>query len=249
MPHPEVDLARERPDLAGTFIDGLPVEVKAALLDGSVSFARRSGALVFDVDDPQPHVGLMLSGTARSFITAADGRQLTVRYARRGAIIGKRSDLSGDHAPVSVRAVTACHVLELDVAQLSRLVETEVMVALAVLSELTGRLEEVYATIADSAFGSVRQRVVRHLLALADDADESKRNVVRVTQQQLADGIGSSREVVARELAHLRGEHVVQTGDGSIEILDRDRLTSFLGGWRRQIRVPIPGAPGASDRD
>lgn len=247
MPHPGVDLAREPPDLAGTFLDGLPTEVKAALLDGSVSFARRSRALLFDVDDPRPHVGVVLSGTARSFITAADGRQLTVRYAKRGAIVGKRSDLSGDHAPVSVRAVTACQVLELDVEQLERLVATEVLVAQAVLIELTGRLEDVYATIADSAFGSVRQRVVRHLLALADDADDTGRNVVRVTQQALADGIGSSREVVARELAHLRSEALVRTGEGSIEILDRERLTSFLGGWRRQSRVTTPGASASRD--
>ena len=101
---PELIEPEGAPDLTGTFVERMPPPVAAQLLAGSLSFTRRPGALIFDTSDPRPHVGLVLSGTARAFLTAADGRQLTVRYAKRGSIVGQRSDLSGDHAPISVRA-------------------------------------------------------------------------------------------------------------------------------------------------
>ena len=175
---------------------------------------------------------MVLMGTARSFITASDGRQLTVRYARRGTLIGRYSDRSGDHAPLGVQALTDCSVLEFDVDHFSTAAVTQITVANSINLELARRLEDVYATVGDSAFGSIRQRLTRHLLALASDGEVEATFVASVTQQQLADAIGSSREVVARELARLRDDGLVRTTTGEIELLSIDRLAEYLSHWR-----------------
>jgi CRP/FNR family transcriptional regulator len=49
-----------------------------------------------------------------------------------------------------------------------------------------------------------------------------------VTQQALADGIGTVREVVARVLRDFRTEDLIATTDGCIEIIDLDAIASIV---------------------
>ncbi len=221
-------------ELSGTCFEHVEPAALETLLRGSRTYEVTAGTAVFPSPDPQRRVGMVLMGTARSFITAADGRQFTVRYAHRGALIGKYSDLSGDHAPLAVQALTDCTILEFDVDHFVTAAATQLSVASALVVELAARLEEIYATVADSAFGSIRQRLIRHLLALASQGRVDTGFVASLTQQQLANAIGSSREVVARGLAKLRDEGLVQTSPRGIELLNIDRLAESLGHWQAE---------------
>ena len=220
-------------EFIGTCLEKVAPEAVNRVLEGSQRQQVQAGAPVFPYADAAPRVAMVLSGTARAFLRAADGRQLTVRYARRGALIGRYSGISGDHAPLAVQAITDCTVLEFDVHRLDDVAASDISMATAINGELGRRLVDVHATVADSVFGSMRQRLVRHLLAMADDLTVP-RTFVRVTQQQLADGVGTSREVVARTLASLRTEGLLRTSPREIEILDVPRLASFLGEWRTE---------------
>ncbi len=218
--------------LADTRWTDLPEPILEQLLRGS--HVRRVGArgAIFGLGDAAPRAGVLLAGTARAFLAAADGRQLTVRYARRGVLIARRSYLLGGHSPVAIHAVSDVELLELDAWAFLRLVETDPNVARVVLAELSRRLEDVYATVADSAFGTVREKVARHLLALSGDGRLGERRIAPITQQELADGVGTLREVAARALRDLRREGIIATSPGSIEILDAARLAASLGAWQ-----------------
>jgi CRP/FNR family transcriptional regulator len=217
--------------LADTFWMDLPEPILGRVIQGARVRQVEARSPIFGLGDPAPRAGILLEGTARSFLAAADGRQLTVCYARRGALLTRRSYLLGGHSPIAIHAVTDVELLELDARPFLRQVETEVAVAGAVLAELGRRLEDVYATVADSAFGTVKEKVARHLLALSDDGHGGQRTVT-ITQQDLADAIGSMREVVARALRELRQEGIVATAAGSIKVLDPARLAAYLGAWQ-----------------
>jgi PAS domain S-box-containing protein len=218
--------------LADTRWTDLPDPVLARVLARSQVRRVQARGAIFGLGDHEARAAILLAGTARSFLAAADGRQLTVRYTRRGALLARRSYLLGGHSPVAIHAVTDVELLELDADAFLRQVETDPSVARVVLAELSRRLEDVYATVADSAFGTVREKVARHLLALTDDARSGERRIARDTQQELADGIGTMREVAARALRDLRREGIVATASGSIEILDAGRLAASLGAWQ-----------------
>jgi PAS domain S-box-containing protein len=100
----------------------------------------------------------------------------------------------------------------------------------------------------------MRQRVARHLLALAEahrqynGGGDDSRPIAAVTQQQLADGIGSSREVVARVLAVLRNEGLIRTAPREIELLDAARLASFLVEWRTETHRLEPDLSFEAER-
>jgi CRP/FNR family transcriptional regulator, cyclic AMP receptor protein len=91
--------------LADTRWTDLPEPTLGQLLQGSRVRTVRARGAIFGLGDPAPRAGLLLSGTARAFLAAADGRQLTVRYARRGALLARRSYLLGGHSPVAIHAV------------------------------------------------------------------------------------------------------------------------------------------------
>jgi CRP/FNR family transcriptional regulator len=94
------------------------------------------------------------------------------------------------------------------------------------------RLYDVLEELAGNTFASVRQRVARHLLDLAASRPAaSDQLTVSVSQQDLANSVGSVREVVARVLADLRTEHLVSTSPGRVEILDPVRMSREL--WSR----------------
>ena len=218
--------------LADTRWTDLPDPILERVLQGSRVRTIRARGAIFGLSDPAPGAGILLSGTARAFLAAADGRQLTVRYARRGSLLARRSYLLGGHSPIAIHAISDVELLELDAVPFLRLVETDASVARAVLAELSRRLEDVYATVADAAFGTVREKVARHLLALSGDGRQDERRIAPITQQELADGIGTMREVAARALRDLRGEGIIATAPGSIEILDPARLAGSLGAWQ-----------------
>jgi CRP/FNR family transcriptional regulator len=91
------------------------------------------------------------------------------------------------------------------------------------------RLYETLQQTAINAFGTVKQRVASHLLDLASSQPQPRTPLVAtVSQRELADAVGSVREVVARVLRELRGR-VVATGTDSVVILDPARLHD--GAW------------------
>ena len=72
---------------------------------------------------------------------------------------------------------------------------------------------------------SVRQRVAAHLIGVASiDVESPDTPVAPITQQQLADAVGSVREVVARTLRELRVDGLISVGRARITILDPKRL-------------------------
>ncbi|MBI3750521.1 MAG: helix-turn-helix domain-containing protein [Chloroflexi bacterium] len=221
--------------LDGTALHGLPATTAEALLATASVLEVRAGQQIFGGDDEWTHVGILIEGSARTYLTAADGRQLTVRYGRPGSLTSRRAAIADGFAPLRIKAVTACRVLELEYRDLLGLAASVPAVGLALVDELSARLMDVYLTVADTAFGSMRQRVARHLLALADaNAASNGRPVANVSQQQLADGIGSSREAVARMLSVLREEGLIHTAPREIELLEPRRLRSFLGEWQTE---------------
>src|SRR5947208_2338039 len=103
--------------------------------------------------------------------------------------------------PSTVPAPIAVQQMQLPSAKQSQ----HAAVAWAFAQESAHRLYEVLEELAGKTFATVRQRVVRHLLDLAASRRTADgRLVALVNQQDLANSVGSVREVVARILHELR---------------------------------------------
>jgi len=147
-----------------------------------------------------------------------DGRQVTIRYTRRGEVVGLALVVGGP-VPITIQAMTSASVVALRIDVLRALLETDPDVARACAEELARQLFRAFDEIADQAFLSVRQRVARQLLDLVVHTDDGTL-VARVSQQELADAIASGREVVARALHELQQAGLVSSTRAGIVVAD-----------------------------
>src|SRR5262245_51902723 len=208
----------------------VPITTIESLIEGGriVEFPARH--VVYTEADTE-RLAVVLQGLLRVYMHASDGRQVTVRYVRAGELLGVPALVAGP-APVFVEAVAAGAAFFFDVARVKRAAHHDASLAWALAEESVHRLYDVLEELAGNAFASVRQRVARHLLDLAASRPAASGPLTAlVGQQDLANSVGSVREVVARVLAELRAEHLVRTSPGRVEILDPVRMSRQL--WSR----------------
>lgn len=207
--------------VAASHLGGVPDDVLERLLAGAVQTVIRAGSVIHWEGEDTTHLELVVSGALRVLVTSPDGRTLTIRYCRRGALLGAMSLFSPGFAmPATVEALVESRVLRSDPAVVRGLAR-QPDVAHALLLELSARAKGFLHEIPGNAFGTVRQRVVRHLLDLAAlPGSDGGQPTVSATQQDLADAAGTAREVVVRVLRELREEGLVRTGRGQIVLTD-----------------------------
>lgn len=221
MRDPEVRAA-----LAVSPFGGLAPASLGSLLAGSHRLSIRPGGFVRREAQAGSHLELVTGGLVRGSLHGPDGRTLTIRYARAGALLGTVSLFDpGYTMPGSTRALLPTSLLQLRPEVVLAAVDRDPAVARALLGDLAERVREYLGELHQRAFASVRQRVARHLLDLASDEQRTGEGlVVAITQQDLADAVGSVREVVERVLHDLRREGAVATRRGRIIILEPYRL-------------------------
>ena len=208
----------------------VPIGTIESLIGGGRVVDFRAGSTVYTEADAE-RLAVMMHGLLRVYMHAGDGRQVTVRYVRGGDLLGAPA-LIGGPAPVFVQAVTHGTAFFFDLDRVKRAARSDAPLAWALAEESVHRLYDVLEELAGNTFASVRQRVARHLLDLATSRLEPSRTLTAlVNQQDLANSVGSVREVVARVLAELRSEHLVRTSPGRVEILDPVRMSHQL--WSR----------------
>jgi len=208
----------------------LPTDTIESLVDGGRIRTLPAGDTVYAEADAGG-LAVVLDGLLRVYMHASDGRQVTVRYVRAGDLLGVPS-LVGGPAPVFVQAVVPATAFFFDSDRIKRTARSDASVAWAFAEESVHRLYDVLEELAGNAFASVRQRVARHLLDLVSSRPASGKTLTAfVSQQDLANSVGSVREVVARVLAELRAERLVRTSPGRVEIIDPVRLSRQL--WSR----------------
>ncbi len=201
----------------GGFLSALPKEAAKSLLAGAIRISVPAGALVYR-EEESPRVIVVIDGLLRVFLRSADGRQVTVRYARGGDVVGLALVLGGP-GPTSVQAMTSATVAALAIDTLRSMLTSDPRVTRTCAEELTRQLYLALDDLSEQAFLSVRQRLIRQLLDLAAPGAGSH-PVVRATQQELADAVGSVREVVTRTLRGLRKEGLLDTSRDQIVLLD-----------------------------
>lgn len=212
--------------LAGGFLFSLPDEVVERLVADAIRIHVPAGAIVHR-EGEAPSVQIVVRGLLRVFLLSEEGRQVTVRYARRGDVVGLLQVLKGP-APTNVQAVTGSSLVAIRVATIREAIRSDRSVAEACATELTRQLHQILDDLSQHAFRTVRQRLARQLLDLAAPA-RSQPLVVTASQQELADAVGSVREVVARTLSQLKDDEIIERTEAGIVLLDPVRLSEEGG--------------------
>jgi CRP/FNR family transcriptional regulator, cyclic AMP receptor protein len=210
------------------FLARLPAELGGELVRSAALVHYPTGSVGAPASD-SGWAAVIISGLIREYLLTPDGRQVTIRYARCGDLVGYPTSDSR-WLTAEIEAVEPSELLHLEVKRMERLAQHEPELAMALAEELANLLRHAHRTLAGSAFATVRSRVARDLLERAGRAEAPRSGThVRVTQQALANATGSVREVVARALRELRLHGVVETDRSGITIRNVDALIREAG--------------------
>jgi CRP/FNR family transcriptional regulator, cyclic AMP receptor protein len=182
-------------------------------------------------DSSSQLIAVVVDGLVRTYLRSANGRQVTVRYSRDGALLGVPSLFSAVAPGIAVQSLTDSRVMMLRPATMRRLASTDVVLANVLLEELAERANAYMEALAATTLSSVRQNLVRHLLDVAAESGNGPPLVAQLTHQELAGHVGTVREVVGRILRELREQGLVNTGRDEITLLDPVQLHALT--WPR----------------
>jgi CRP/FNR family cyclic AMP-dependent transcriptional regulator len=208
--------------LALSALGDLPADVQAELVVGAELVDVPAGGTFLRVGGPY-FASVVVSGLIRTFLSSAEGRELTVRYTRPGDINGVTALYTRPLANISQQAITDSQVLVLRSETVVGIADRDPRVARILLQDLAERAASYIHALASTTLSPLHENVVRHLLDIAS-VDSSGRLVVALSQQQLAANVGTVREVVGRILRDLKDEGLLLTGRDEIVLLDAERL-------------------------
>jgi CRP-like cAMP-binding protein len=215
------------PSTTVDFLSLLGPANRRRLLQGSTRAVFAAGTVAMRPDGP-PLACLIECGLARAFWNLPDGRQTTVAVVRPKELVGSTA-MMGEAPWIFMQVMTETTVTLLDLENLREMAATELEMASAMSFHLGRRVRDAYRLIAVRSLGNIRERVAYDLL---DRAAQSQlvvgRLEVTATQGDLADSIGSSREVMSRALRDLRAEGIVETAPGLIRVLNPERLAAIV---------------------
>ena len=173
-------------------------------------------------------LALIVSGALRYYVSAADGRQLTVGYLGPGSVVGTLEVETS--STIRLQVITPTVLLHLRPERVRTLIADRSELMHAFLEEAIHGLKHSFRVLAASAFMSVQARVARDIIERARLSGPIRSGVhLAVTHQSLADASGSVREVVARTLRKLSRDGVIATGGGGVTIVDPQALTKLAG--------------------
>ena len=202
------------PPLAGLSADRL-----AALLQAQAVMRLPAGTPVFSEHQPCRGFPLLLEGSIKVVKQAASGRELLLyRVLPGGSCIISSSCLLG-HSDYNARGITETPVtlLALPVASFAALMLEHPPFRDFVFHLFAERIAELMQLVEEVAFARLDQRLAKLLLARQDDT-------LNVTHQQLADELGSVREIVSRLLKGFAAQGLVAQGREQLNITDRPGL-------------------------
>lgn len=165
---------------------------------------------------------ILVEGTARVVMLTANGREIVLAYADPGAVLGEIALLDGGERTASVVATSAGTALQLGRNALKDFVAEHPEFGWQMMRQLANRLRTANQTIeSDRAYAS-GPRLARFLRRLIrDDANRMK---LELSQTELGNFAGMSREHINRQLKHWEEAGVIALEQGRVRVLDHELL-------------------------
>jgi CRP/FNR family transcriptional regulator len=197
----------------------------------AVPRAIPKGVRVFHEGDTSDACYVVRSGDLRVTREHSDGRAIALATLGPGDIFGELAMFDGGTRSASVETLADSELLALAARDVRRLLAEHPEIAVKLIIALTRRLRETNERVARQSFQTVPSRVAGVLSQLiAEDAVRSGGEgiTVRMTQADLAQLAGTSRESVSRFLATIERAGVVRVGRGRVTVLEPQRLRAYI---------------------
>jgi len=188
-------------------------------------------ARVFHEGDRSDFVVVVTAGRLKIVATTATGGESVLGIRGPGSLVGELAAFDGGPRTASAIALEPTETRVVAADDFRAFVAAHPGAALELIRMLMGRLREGDRRRVEFGSYDATARVARLVCDLASDPGLGRDGAVRVrlAQHEIAGLVGTSRESVTRALAVLRERRLVETGRGTVTVLDVDGLRGFAG--------------------
>jgi CRP-like cAMP-binding protein len=207
---------------------GLPEEEIDHLAAASTTVLCPKGRTIFCVGDEGTGLYVVLSGRVRISLSDAEGRECVLAVVDSGQFFGELSLLDGRARSADATAIEDCRFLFIPRSVfLDRLSEPHL--ASRILAELCSRLRATNSHVHTLSCLELPARLARLLLSFAESYGMPSRSGgvrigIRVSQKDMGEMVGGSRERVNRSLQAWSRQGILDRQDGHLVVRDLEAL-------------------------
>jgi CRP/FNR family transcriptional regulator, cyclic AMP receptor protein len=192
-----------------------------------VQRACRKGQIIFLEEETGNYMYLVLSGKVKVSKAGTGGKETILAIHRTGDFFGEMSLLDGKTSPATVSAMEDAKIISVSGADFHKHLMHNEKVMLQIIHVLCARLRQVWQTQSvSSSTADARIRMGIYQLAKKHGIRDAHGTIIdlKITHQELAEMVGTSRETVTRTLAHLREQGIIEIEQRRITLINADSL-------------------------
>ncbi|SFJ48154.1 CRP/FNR family transcriptional regulator, anaerobic regulatory protein [Terrisporobacter glycolicus] len=200
------------------FFKDLNDEEKNELISKSFIGKYEKGELVHSKNSSCTGLLITMSGNFRVFISAPSGRQITLfkLYDRDVCMLSASCAFQNITYDVNLEAQNDASAIIIDSSLLKKLSQSNINVMNYILSLTQDKLSEVMYVLEQATFFSLDERITDYLLEQSRYQDS---NILYITHENIANELGSSREVISRILKKFEKEGKIEVSRGKITLI------------------------------
>jgi CRP/FNR family cyclic AMP-dependent transcriptional regulator len=201
----------------------------ASLLANMVSVKISKGTILFAEGDGGDQLYVIAEGKLKLGTSSGDGRENLLSILGPGEMFGELSLFDPGPRTSTATAVTDAKLLSLGQEKLLPWLVENPKVSLQLLASLAQRLRRTNEAVGDLVFSDVPGRVAKALIDLGERFGKKTEEGLFVhhdlTQEELAQLVGASRETVNKALADFAGRNWLKLDGRAVLITDFERLS------------------------
>ena len=211
-------------------LDGRQLDALASL---AVRVRYQPRQVVLRKGDPAIQIYVILSGRLKAITAGGEGKQAALSIMGPGEVFGEVALLDGEPRSATISALEPCELLIIQRNDFFHFLERNPSAAIELLKVLARRLRRLSERFEDSAFLEIEPRLAKQLCRLAERYGRRQEGGVfidlKLSQQELGDLVGATRESVNKQLRAWTSEGLVERRSGSLVLRDLEALVA-LGG-------------------
>ena len=186
--------------------------------------------MIFAKGDPGTTLMAVLTGSVRISVPAGDGHEAVLNIIKPGQVFGEVALLDGRARTADAVAMTDCKLMVIDRRDFVPFLRREPDVRLKLIETLCARIRRTSAQVEAVMSLSLPARLAKALLELSGGVEASAtRHKVRITQLELGNVVGTSRESTNKQLRAWEERAWVQLERGGIAVIDAAALMKLVG--------------------
>lgn len=176
----------------------------------------KAGTMIFMQDDPLTDVYFIQEGKVTIYKTDYDGKEQIINVLQKDDMFPHQGFFRKGNYPAHAEVLEDANIVNIPILSFENFILTNPQISIKMFKVLSGIIIDLQTRLGEKMLYTIHEQILLLLLRLAkrngEEIDEDHRRItLQLTNSQLANMIGTSRETVSRTLTQLRKESIIST--------------------------------------